>query len=108
MRSHFEMRIFSALFFGLLHVGGADAAEDMVIRGDQSNSLLSEVPVPMKPLPNWFFENAPTDTNAQFKQLLSESELFTRSPETSKTSQNISSIQTTENTTSTAADGATP
>lgn len=108
MRGHFEKRIFSALFLGLLHVGVADAAEDMVIRGDQSNSLLSEVPVPMKPLPNWFFENAPTDADAQFKQLLSESDLFTRAPKNSNTSQNTSNIKTTENPTSTAADGATP
>ncbi len=111
MGSHFEKRIFTALLLGLLSFGSAHAAEDLVIRGDQSKPLLSEVPLPMKALPDWFFENQQNDTDAQLRELLADIEFFARAPETLSTQQKIQSTskdQTTDKPTSTAADGATP
>ncbi|MBM3382166.1 MAG: hypothetical protein FJY29_06980 [Betaproteobacteria bacterium] len=108
MGSHFEKRIFSVLLVGLLHVGSAHASDDLVIRGDQSKSLLSEVPLPLKALPDWFFEESPTDADAQLKKLLADVELFTRTPATTESNQNSNSIPPKDKPNSTAADGATP
>lgn len=82
MVSHFKRRIIPLFIFGLLDFGHAIAADKFIIRGDQSRSLLHEVPLPLKALPDWFFEGKQSDTDEQLKNLLADVEFFTRSPET--------------------------
>jgi len=80
MGSYAEIRIVLSMFASGLIASFAYAGDPMLIRGDQSPSLIAKVPVEMKTSPEEFSLSAEKDLDGELRKLLADIELFTAEP----------------------------
>lgn len=78
MRSHMKIRMLLCALGALFVSRAALASGDFVIRGDQSSSLLSEVPIEVTHSDLWLSKKSESAAEEKLRGLLADIELFTK------------------------------
>lgn len=78
MRGHIKIRMLLCALGALFVSTAALASGDFVIRGDQSSSLLSEVPIEATHPDLWLSKKSESAAEEKLRGLLADIELFTK------------------------------
>jgi hypothetical protein len=81
MGCHMKIRMLLCALGSLLISRAALASGDFVIRGDQSSSLLSEVPIEVTHSDLWLTKKSESAAEEKLRGILADIELFTKTDE---------------------------